>query len=468
MISILLATALAWDTQIETFERQVPQKWVARGQRAKARTLGEAMQEHGIPGMSIAIWADGKIVLARGYGVVKEGQDQAPNPETLFQAGSVSKPVAATGVMLLVQRGVLKLEDPVGLKLRTWKLPASTFTAKKQPTLRQLLSHTSGLGVHGFLGYSSDQTLPGLRQVAEGVAPANSPALHFIAEPGERWSYSGGGYVVLQQVVEDTVKRGFAEFMGKEVLKPLGMTRSSFVQPLPADQLASAAFGHERWRQPIRARANIHPELAAAGLWTTPSDLATFGMSIQATLSGSKGNLLNPSTAEQMLTPIKNNYGLGFMIAGTGKGSWFMHGGRNRGFDTLFEATTTGQCGIAIMVNANCDTGFLEEVKASAGRAFGWSPPNPMKPSSYQPLSDEQLDGLAGSYAVGELGNVSVMRHGFRLHCTIGGTTLIALTPRTETEFEGSSVKVTFKDNTLTLAIGSRKWSGKKKAGGLE
>jgi CubicO group peptidase (beta-lactamase class C family) len=208
--------------------------------------------------------------------------------------------------------------------------------------------------------------------------------------------------------------------------------------------------------------------LAAAGLWTTPSDLALFGMSIQATLSGRKGNLLTSATAEKMLTPVKNNYGLGFMIAGTGKGAWFGHGGRNRGFDTLFEASMTGKCGFAIMVNANCDTGFLEEVKAAACQAFGWTPPNPMKASTYQSLSDEQLNAFAGSYALGELGSVVVKRNGFRLHCTIGGTTLIVLTPKTESEFDGSTVKATFKDSNLTLAIGARKWSGKKKAGGLE
>lgn len=462
MIAALALWSWQEDLRIGAFESAVAPKWVARGATSKPRPLTEAMREHGVPGMSISVWSDGKIVFAKGYGNVKEGQDQAPTADTLFQAGSLSKPVAAVAALRLVDLRVLKLDEGVDRKLKGWHLPDSTFTAHRKPTLRQLLSHTSGLGVQGFSGYPHEAKLPTLRQIAEGTAPANSPALHYVAEPGERWSYSGGGYVVLQQLLEDATGKGFPKLMGELVLDPCSMAHSTFLQPLPEDRAMMAAYGHVRWRVPVAGRAYVYPELAAAGLWTTPTDLATFGMRLQASAASEAGAILNKPTVATMLTPGLGGFGLGFAIAGKSPKQWFQHSGRNRGFDSLFAASTSGRKGLVVMINANCDTGFIEEVTAAVGCAFGWEMPDPLVIERYEPLDTGILDALVGTYALAGFGTVSLVRNGFRLHCTTNTGRFIPLTPRSANAFDGPGAKATFDRQELTLTLGSKSWSGPK------
>jgi len=325
-----------------------------------------------LPGLSLAIIQDGKIVKAQGYGVIESGQSALVTAETLFQAGSVSKPVAALGALALVESGKLTLDADINTVLKSWQVPENTFTKTEKVTLRRLLSHSGGLTVHGFAGYAVDSPLPTLVQVLNGEKPANSAPIRVDFEPGSQWRYAGGGYTVMQQAMIDVSGQSFAEFMHQTVLGPLGMQASSYDQPLSAARAALAATGHYSANKKVPGRWHVYPEMAAAGLWTTPSDLARFAISLQNALAGRDHSVISQTLTREMLTAQKQNDGLGVFLAGQGKAARFEHNGRNEGFDTLMTAyLETGQ-GAVIMVNANDNSNAMQRVVEAIADAYHW------------------------------------------------------------------------------------------------
>ena len=278
-------------------------------------------------------------------------------PDTLFQAASLSKPVAAMVALRLVELGALSLDEDVNLKLRSWKVPASAAADGVPVTLRRLLSHTAGLTVGGFPGYASGAPVPSLVQLLDGTAPANSAAVRIDAKPGTIYRYSGGGYEVMQLLVEDVTRKPFAEVARTLVLTPLGMTRSTFEQPLTAAALAASAVGHDEKGAAIAGKRHTYPELAAAGLWTTPSEYAQVILEMQT-----PGRVLKPATADTMLTPVLEAYGLGFGVEETGGQPSFAHGGSNRGFKCQVRGYRRQPRGAVVMTNADLGGRLANEV----------------------------------------------------------------------------------------------------------
>jgi CubicO group peptidase (beta-lactamase class C family) len=334
--------------------------------------IREQMQKHNIRGLSLAIIQDGKIVKAQGYGVTDEATNTQVTPSTLFQAGSISKSVSAMAALRLVEQGKLALDENVNAKLTTWKVPDNQFTRQKPVTLRGILSHTAGLTAHGFPGYPSDGPIPTLVQVLDGVPPANTAAIRVETIPGTRWNYSGGGYTVVQQLMLDVTGKPFPEFMRQSVLVPLGMASSTYEQPLPAAKARLTATGYDLKGQAVRGRWNIYPEMAAAGLWTTPTDLARFAIGVQQSYAGKSNPVISQSMTRQMLTIQKADDGLGVFLIGSGRALRFEHSGRDKGFDALLQATAeTGQ-GAVIMINANDNFGTVPLIMKAIAKEYGW------------------------------------------------------------------------------------------------
>jgi CubicO group peptidase (beta-lactamase class C family) len=244
------------------------------------------MAQRHIRGLSLAIITDGKISVARAYGVVDDSSKAPATTSTLFQAGSISKPVSALGALHLVEAGTLSLDADVNTKLTSWKVPDNQFTATEKVTLRRLLSHNAGLTVHGFPGYDISTRVPTVVQVLDGTPPTNTAPIRVDTTPGAIWRYSGGGFTVMQQMVIDVTGQPFAQFLQKTVLGPIGMTSSSFEQPLPNHVAARTAAGYYADGSPVRGRWHVYPEIAAAGLWTTPTDLAKWAIEVQEALAG--------------------------------------------------------------------------------------------------------------------------------------------------------------------------------------
>jgi CubicO group peptidase (beta-lactamase class C family) len=227
----------------------------------------ESRLEHWhVPAVSVAVFGDGQIKWAKAWGVADAVTRRPATAQTRFQAGSISKPVTAAAVLQLVDSKRLDLEGDINSALRSWKVPAHEWSSSASVTPAKLISHTAGVSVRSFPGYAADAALPSINQILDGEPPANTAAIRVIAQPGGAYSYSGGGYVILQQALMDLDGLAFEKLMRKRVLDPLRMTASSF-SPLRPDGGSEIPVAHGAGER-VEGGASI-PESAAAGLWAT-------------------------------------------------------------------------------------------------------------------------------------------------------------------------------------------------------
>ncbi len=370
--------------------------------------IEERMAKYGVPGVSLAVIYDNKIAWTKGYGVMHKERREPVTTTTLFQAGSISKPVAAYGALRLVAAGKIKDEENVNTYLKTWKLPDNEFTAKKAVTLNQLLSHTGGVTVHGFLGYSPDLPVPTLVQVLNGEAPANSPPIRVDKLPGEGARYSGGGYCIMQQMLIDVEGKDLPQIMQEQVLGPLGMTHSTYEQPLPADKLSLAAAGYVPNGTMTKGERHTYPEMAAAGLWTTSEDLAKYAIEVQLAYSGKQGAVMDKATATKMLTPYgQDDYGLGHGSDKRGDDVYFGHGGWDEGFSADMVVHRDKGYGVVVLTNAN-QPPFIDELIRAVALAYKWDNYVPAyKPVALSPGDAEKMVGRY-RYDSDEVATISV------------------------------------------------------------
>jgi CubicO group peptidase (beta-lactamase class C family) len=410
---------------------------VPEGEAGKPMSIAQRMAYHGVPAMSIAVIEEGKVQWASAYGVTERGTDRRAAPQTLFQAASVSKPVSAVGALRLAGEGKISLDDNVNRWLRSWKVPESPLTADEKVTLRRLLNHTAGLTVDGFSGYEPGSALPTVQQILDGQPPANNAPVRVATVPGTKFSYSGGGYVEVQQLVIDVTGQPFDSYMRESVFQKLGMTSSTYEQPLTAARAATAASGYARDGTKLPGNWKIHPELAPAGLWTTPTDLAQVVIELQDSLAGRPSRVLTRDMAKQMLTAPTGNTGLGvFLVGGNGAARRFMHSGRNAGFDAMFVGYKNGRQGAVVMINRNNNGGFIEEVLESVAREYHW-PGFATQPGQRQYISifPEAMKSYAGLYETsGHLGLRIEVVDG-HLFAKPGEDAWMPLFPASQTEF---------------------------------
>jgi CubicO group peptidase (beta-lactamase class C family) len=379
--------------------------------RAPVRwTLGERMAHHHVPGVSIAVIDGGRIAWARGFGVSEAGATDSINDSTIFQAGSISKPIAVTAMLRLVEQGELSLDEDVNHYLKSWKLPENKFTARDKVTLRRIVSHSAGLTVHGFPGYAAGERIPTLAQILNGRKPANTSPVRVDTFPGARYNYSGGGLTIMQLLLIDVTGKPFPALIRELVLAPAGMTRSTYEQPLPEDRVSNAARAHDDRGMVLPGRWHTYPEMAAAGLWTTPTDLARWLLEISAERSGKSARVLSQSTVKQMLTVQKAPLGLGVFLGGTGRSFHFGHGGDNEGFHAdMIMYPETGQ-GAAIMTNGDGGPALIPEILNAIADEYHW-PELRMENVAQVSLDTSSVAALVGDYTIKE-GNIDLLiRH---------------------------------------------------------
>lgn len=382
---------------------------VAGGLLLPVQVLGESparhriearMRHHRVPAVSVAVVEGGRIAWARAWGMADVAEGRPADPTTLFQAASVSKPVAALAALRLADRDRIDLDADVGRYLRRWRPPRAAGAPRAPVTLRELLSHTAGLGVHGFRGYAAGEPVPGTVEVLEGAGPANSPPVLPELPPGSEWRYSGGGYVVAQLLVEEVTGRPFAREM-RGILDALGMTGSTFSQPLPDSLRARAAAGYRSDGSPLEGGWHTYPEEAAAGLWATPSDLARYMIEVGRWLGGEEGGVLSPAMTREMLTPGANGWGLGPGTAGSGLDFRFEHGGSNEGYRAHLVYFPRRGIGAVIMTNGDEGTALAREVLLSIADAYRWPDIVPEQVRAL-PLEARAAIGYAGRYRIPE------------------------------------------------------------------
>lgn len=313
--------------------------------------LSKRMAHYRVPGVGVAIADADGVLHAEGFG--KAGNGRSVTTDTLFQAGSISKPVTAVAALRLVEKGLLDLDEDIGNKLQGWRLPE--HPGRQSVTLRRILSHNAGLSVTGFPGYRSEARLPTTIEILGGRSPANTAPVEVAAEPGSRVSYSGGGFTVVQLLIEELTGLPFADALQELVLEPAGMEHSSFEQRLPTELADLASLGHQADGRLVEGGHHLYPEQAAAGLWSTPADLTRFASALRASWLGT-GTLLREETARTMFIHQAGIYGLGIRLERHEHGSWFWHTGGAEGFRTQLRGDL--KTGRAVVVMANGEDGM--------------------------------------------------------------------------------------------------------------
>ena len=354
--------------------------------------IAALMKANGIPGMSVAVIHNYRIAWAKGYGATEKGGSIAVTPRTLFLAGSISKPVTAVGALALVDAGELSLNADVNESLRSWKVPASAFTASQNVTLARILDHTSGiLGGDFFPGYAIGTPVPTLLQILSGESPAMNDAIVVSHVPGTEWSYSGNAYLVVQQLMTDVSGQTFPSLLRHLVFAPLGMFQSTFEQPLPPQSAPNAARGTLTNGKPVEGGWHVQPEMAAGGLWTTPTNLAKLAIEVALESRGLSHRILSAATARAMLAPQwssgvinilgspndPDRMGYGFFV---GEHHRFGHIGGNVGYQaTMVMFADTGN-GAIIMTNYDIGLRAGDAVLNAIAKVYRWdyvAPPPP-------------------------------------------------------------------------------------------
>jgi CubicO group peptidase (beta-lactamase class C family) len=427
----------------------------------KLKPLAARMEELKVPAVSIAVIHEGRIEWARGFGVIRaDGATVTAN--TLFQAASISKPVFALALLHQADAGKLDLDKNVNDYLKGWKLPDNDFTRQKPVTLRELLTHSAGLTVHGFPGYAADGKLPTVLQILDGTPPANTAAIRVDILPGSQWRYSGGGYVLAQKVLSDVTGIPLPKLLRDTVLAPLGMSRSTFEQPLPAARFGEVAMPHGGDGQPLREGPHIYPEMAAAGLWTTPTDLAHYALGVQSALAG-KSKVISAKTARAMLTPVIGQQGLGPQLGGATSRKYFSHGGSNAGYRCLLVSYEDGE-GAVIMTSSDRGDELIGEVMRTIAHVYQWPDFAPPTRTAIK-MAPDVLKRFTGVYDLDEGSSYVVRIVGDHLIGQVLGNTPSTMLTASERQIFGREADVVV---DFTMGPDSMATSVHHKIGGWE
>ncbi len=366
------------------------QTWVT----GHAFGMNERMRILDVPGVSVAVIHNGQIDWAAGYGVRDETSGLPVTTETLFQAASISKSVSALAVLRLAQEGRLDLDAPIRDLLTSFQLPESDFAGEVTP--RRILNHTGGLNVDGFDGYRVGEPIPTAAELLAGRG--NSEPLRRIEAVGTRYRYSGGGSTMLQVALTDLTGQDFDAIVREKVLGPLGMTQSTYEQPLSESSWPNHSAAHDRAGRRITGGFHVYPEQYPAGLWTTPSDLARFVLEMQRAAGGEDGQVLTAEWGHAMLTPVFGRAALGLFITEYGGERWFRHSGSNQGFKCDFRASFSGGNGVIVMTNGEMGVEITRDIIRSVAKVYGW-PGMIGEPLEEVSVPRAQLKQYAGHYA---------------------------------------------------------------------
>lgn len=371
-------------------------------------TLAERMARHHVPGVAIAVIRNFEIDWVAGFGVRDTTLGASAPPvtkDTLFQAGSISKTVGAMGTLALVQSGKLALDAPVSKYLKSWVLPENEFTKAVPLTIEHILSHTGGVTVHGFLGYTRYESVPTLPQILAGELPANSPPILVDKQPGGEFRYAGGGTTMLQQAILDVTGAPYSSTLKSLVFDRLGLTHSTYEQPLPEPRFPDHCAGHLIDGRPTPGRYQIHPELPAAGLWVSAEDLAKIVIDLQKSLRDDSGKVLKKDTVTRMVTPVgAGPTGLGVFVEDHRGEIYFQHNGANVGFRNAMFSHRDDGLGVVVLTNSDGGGELLPEIVNAVAQVYAWPTffqQEPIALAEPDPAAEaEELAAAPGRYEI--------------------------------------------------------------------
>lgn len=375
----------------------------------KGWNILDRMKYYNVPGVSIAVIKNYKIEWAKGYGLADTLNKIPVSTQTMFSAGSISKFLLAVTALKMADSGLIDIENPVNNYLTSWKVEENDYTKKTPPTLRMLLSHSAGTSQTSYFGFAPNQPLPSIVDVLSGAKIAESLAVVVNSEPNKEFRYSGGGSMIAQLALMDVSNKNFTTLTQQLIFNKLGMQNSTFEQPLPNNFLkkSSWAYSNASW---FKGMPYIYPQQAAAGLYTTPTDLAKFLIDVQLSFMG-KGKILTQAITQKMLKAQQNvsdgaykeQIGIGpFLIQRTDNsdsaGIYFEFTGVNAGFLAYSIASVTGGNGVVIMLNSGDDVnGLGKEIRRAVAKTYNWIN---FLPKQIEPISlpFSELDKFIGRY----------------------------------------------------------------------
>lgn len=431
------------ETSVQPFE-ELPDR------RGEQLSIEEVMDHLLVPGCSLAIIEDGRIVAAEGYGLTSPNGGAPVISSTIFQACSISKAAAGTGAMRLVQEGHLALDEDINDYLTSWQVPANNGW-QPRVTLRHLLTHTAGFNYSWFPGYQQGEPTPTTLQTIKGEHPANTPPIQVTGLPGAEFSYSGAHYAVLQLLMEEVTGEAFPALMQRLIFDPLGMQDSSYDQVFPDTRPDAVALGHDAAGVSLAGGWHIQPEYAGAGLWTTPADLCLLAIAVQTALSGENSTFLDREHATAMLTPGPGNRGLGWRMNVGDDWLWFEHGGDNVGYKCTLHADTQQGRGMAIMTNGDAGQLAYSLVATAIAREYGWPASlisNPTEGFRAPPLDvssslADVLNTCAGKYRLETGLDLMIEVHEGQFNLRAGDQPPMQLLPISEMTFLAGAVNAT-------------------------
>jgi len=362
-------------------------------------TIAERMSRYNVPGLSAALIHNGEIEWVAGYGVKAAGSSVSVSPATVFQAGSIAKPVAAVAAMRMGDAGLIHLDADIQTVLKEYVIPEGEQTPDNPVTFRNLLSHTAGTTRGGYMGYTRGESIPTALQVVRGLPPANSPEVTVATSPGEELAYSGGGYTIVQIAIEDVTGDAFERALDDWVLSVLGMSQSTYEQALPQELERAAALGHSADGTLVPGGWRVHPEMAAAGLWSTASDLASFAIELRKAFRG-EGSLLQHGSAVELLTEQMEGHAFGFVLGLHGENPSFSHAGGTVGYRAFMTMDLHTGNGAVIMTNSDQGMGLARELLRAASFVYGWEGFKPTVMPRIA-LGTDMLAPLEGTYDFG-------------------------------------------------------------------
>lgn len=387
----------AVDEKILRIENGLLPAGIIAGEPVKTLSVNDRMRYFDVPGLSIAVMKDYTIEWAKSYGVKEKGTNDSVTLNTMFQAASMSKPITVLIALKLEEEKKINLKLDINQQLKTWHLPENEFTRQRAVTPELLMLHLGGLNVPSFPGYSISDSIPDVKEILDGRSPSNTEAIKAVLVPNTKWSYSGGGYTVLQLLMEDASGTSFPKLMKESLFDPLELGNSTFEHNLTEKQQKLIAKAYKEDGKMVEGGYHIYPEKAAAGLWTTPMDYAAMIIELEKSYRGESDKIIRQETSRKMLKRYRGDMALGIVLKNTGDSIALAYGGMNEGYICDVYSYLKSGDGVVIMTNSNNGYMLIQEIYRSLAVAYGWPD---FKPETIKtvPVSASVLSRYAGTF----------------------------------------------------------------------
>jgi CubicO group peptidase (beta-lactamase class C family) len=387
--------------------------------------IDQQLEKYKLAGFSLVVFENYEIVYSNQFGVKSINSEEKIDKNTAFSTASISKPITALLCHILEEKGLINLDDPIDNYLKRWHLPKSKFTENNSPTWRQFLNHTAGTTQGGFADYYEGDTIPTIKQSLLGQIPRYDKEIEFLFTPGTNWEYSGGGYVIIQMALEDTLNKSIAELANEYIFSPLGLKNTTMIQPNENGFLTNVALVHDKDGKVIKTGLPITPQVGPSGMWSTPTDLAKLAIEMQNALRNKNNRVISHSVAKKVteVTALKNavgGWGYGWQRSfGYNNYDWFSCNGSNTGVGGSVFATMTDGNGFAFLANGEKPNRIpvMNQTQRKILTLMDWNKKTPNEDIQEIPLSlKEKLIGTYDDFLYGQKMETKIVEKNNRLY----------------------------------------------------